>query len=435
MITRDITTDVLVVGAGVSGIPAAIGAVRAGARVVLLEEDLLPGGAPVDNYITMPCGTPHTGIYREMLARLDAAYAIPVKPHGPHLAGWDRFFLPSSCAVVVAEMLRAEPLLEMHCGVRVTKPLVEDRQGQSRVVGVLAPGVDGQEYRIRAGVTIDATGTGLLAAQAGCAVMYGRDSRTTFHEPHAPDTADNTVQPCTWMYLCQRLGSGDYFDMRQLAYRGMVDPAFGWIGADEEKASTYNSGIYLAWGATLDCADTRDEQALAVTQVDALARLQDDLALLHRNGFMTYLAPKMGIRECRRIAGEHVISEHDVRTGRMPDDVVAVGQWWLDIWGQHLPKEEREVPPIGIPYRALLPVGVDGLLVAGKAISGTHIAMSAYRVQPIMASVGQAAGVAAALAAREQTEPRSLAAELIRRELAAPAQGVTLDPAACSAEK
>jgi hypothetical protein len=60
------------------------------------------------------------------------------------------------------------------------------------------------------------------------------------------------------------------------------------------------------------------------------------------------------------------------------------------------------------PYRALLPQNTDGLLLAGKAISGTHLAHSAYRVQPIMAAIGQAAGTAAAIAVQHKTAARAV---------------------------
>ena len=62
----------------------------------------------------------------------------------------------------------------------------------------------------------------------------------------------------------------------------------------------------------------------------------------------------------------------------------------------------------GIPYRCLLPLGVDGLLIAGRSISGSHLAMSSYRVQPIVASIGQAAGTAAAMAVADNTDVRGI---------------------------
>ena len=125
--------------------------------------------------------------------------------------------------------------------------------------------------------------------------------------------------------------------------------------------------------------------------------------------------------------GEHVISERDLRSGKLPDDTITIGTYCLDIWGGSLTQEEAHVPAYGIPYCALVPKGVDGLLLAGKSISGTHIAMSAYRVQPILATYSQAAGVAAAWCASNDARPRDIDVPELRASLTRPEQGVVLE--------
>ena len=85
VVAETIQTDVLVVGAGSSGIPAAIAAARQGAKVVLLEEDFVPGGAPVDMYVAMLCGGPRVGIYREMAEHLNAGHDRPLRFPQPGL--------------------------------------------------------------------------------------------------------------------------------------------------------------------------------------------------------------------------------------------------------------------------------------------------------------------------------------------------------------
>jgi hypothetical protein len=125
----------------------------------------------------------------------------------------------------------------------------------------------------------------------------------------------------------------------------------------------------------------------------------------------------MGVRESRRVRCDHVITVNDMKSGVLPDDAVAVGLYGLDAWGEQLTREQIALPLYGIPYRALLPAGYDGLLVAGKAIGGTHLAASAYRVQPIVAAIGQAAGTAAALAASNRCGVRDVDVRALRRSL------------------
>jgi hypothetical protein len=124
--------------------------------------------------------------------------------------------------------------------------------------------------------------------------------------------------------------------------------------------------------------------------------------------------------------GEHVITESDLRRGSLPDDTVAVGVYNLDLSGEAIAEKERHLPAFGIPYPALVPIGVDGLLLAGKALSGSHVALGAYRVQPILAVAGQAAGVAASLCTSGGMQPRDVDIRRLRAILRGVGQSVDL---------
>jgi hypothetical protein len=178
-----------------------------------------------------------------------------------------------------------------------------------------------------------------------------------------------------------------------------------------------NAGIYLHWGGTVQCRDTRNADALDEAQKECLAQMGEDLAALRSAGFTVHLAPRMGVRESRRVVCDHVVTVTDMKSGILPDDTVAVGQYGLDAWGERFSPEEASLPRFGIPYRSLLPRGTDGLLVAGKAIGATHLAASACRVQPIVASIGQAAGTAAADAALGGYPARGADPRALRRSL------------------
>lgn len=405
-----IACDVLVVGAGASGIPAAIAAARQGARVILLEEDVQPGGAPVDMYVAMLCGGPRVGIFLEMAERLNIGHNLPGRPADPFVRGGDDgkdyWYLPSAYLEVLTEMMTAERLLTVECGAPVTRVLVRAEGPRRRVCGVVVdvPGTPSRTYT--APVIIDATGTGLIAELAGCEIQYGRNARADFGEAYGPEQADSQVQPCTWMFISQRLRP-DAVIPEALWGSGFVESNYGWVQKSDKGVAQRNAGIYLHWGATVVCTDTRDARALGQAQREALDKLAPKLAELREGGFATHLAPRLGVREVRRVMGEVVVTATDLLASRYPDDTVAQCEFFLDAWGEH-DKLPRTPVHAGIPYGALIPKGTEGLLVAGKAISGTHLAMSAYRVQPIMASVGTAAGIAAALAARLKTGVRDI---------------------------
>ena len=414
METLKLETDVLVVGAGASGIPAAIQAARCGARVALLEEDPMPGGAPVDNFVSFLCGNPRVGIYRETTEYLNGRFDLSGKAVanfdcGVHSEYW---YMPSAYIDASLRMLSAEKNIRLLCGVTADEALLDDSPARHRVLGVAGHSSSGRRFEVRAKVTIDATGVGLVAERAGCETRYGRDARADFGESNAPEAADSKTMPCTWMYISQRVRPGDTVN-RDLLHSGFVDSGLGWANEHDPAYRARNSGIYLHWGSTVECADTRDSFALAEAQRAAWDKVQPDIEALRSAGYELHFAPRIGIRECRRVMGECVITQQDLVEGRFPDDSIATCDYFLDLWGEDLISQHRNVHA-GIPYRALVPRGVDGMLVAGKCISGTHVALSAYRVQPIMAQVGQAAGAAAALAAALGANTRDVPPAKIR---------------------
>jgi len=413
-------TDVLVVGAGASGIPAAIGAARAGAKVLLIEEDPVVGGATTDFYVDMLCGGPRTGIIQEAEDILHADYSV---------RKGTRFFLPASFQRVFMYLLGKEKRIKVITGARATGVVFKKGTKKPCVSGVYISCRGINDVIIESKVTIDATGTGQVAILAGCRAMYGRDAKRDFHEGHAPQKRDKQVQECTWMYISQQLGDKKPFNMMRLednVRKGVLANGVGWFHTDPEKAMRVKPRIYLHWGCAVRCKDTRDSVELARAQAEAFKMMERDHALLKESGYAVYLAPRIGVREQSRILGEHVITENDLKSGVLPDDTIAVGSYGIDLWGEDVPRGEQRTPGYGIPYRALLPKDVDGLLLAGKAISGTHIAMSAYRVMPIVGSIGQAAGVASALCIKEKTLPRRIDPERMRSILRSKRQNLKI---------
>ena len=133
-------------------------------------------------------------------------------------------------------------------------------------------------------------------------------------------------------------------------------------------------------------------------------------------------AATLGVRETRRIEGLRRIEDIDVETGTRCPDVVVHKAWFLiDIHnpagGGQAEGHSQPAIPYDIPYGALVPRGVDGMLTAGRCISGTHRAHASYRVMAICLATGQAAGTAAALCAKRGELPRELDYHLVQDAL------------------
>jgi hypothetical protein len=411
------TTDVLVIGAGAAGWPAAIAAAREGAAVVLLDDDPYPGGAAVDQYVSMPDGGPRSGIVTEYLTQLETRFPLTTRPIDKW---WYFWYLPSDILRVVNELLAAEDNLTLLCGAKASRLTLDG----NRVTGALVPDEHGAERWIQAATVIEASGTGALAETAGCEVRYGKDSRADFGEEIAPAERSMGVQQCTWMYVSQRLPGGDVDWVPRGLESGYCSPA----SHTDPGAVQRQAGIYLHWGCRVDCLDTRDPATLADAQREGLCQMNPKLDELRAHGYTVHLAPRLGVREQRRVMGEHVVTANDLFEGRIPDDTVLVNWRPIDIWkrGSSQMTEYPDVKPYGIPYRSLVPTQVEGLLVVGKHMSGTHLAMASYRVQCLLGQLGQAAGVAAAVCANRQATPRALCFADLEPKLVARPQNLVL---------
>ena len=107
-------------------------------------------------------------------------------------------------------------------------------------------------------------------------------------------------------------------------------------------------------------------------------------------------SPQIAVRETRRVKGEYVLTEEDAASGRTFEDVIAWRSGYLDLMGYKF----TDMKVHDVPYRAILPEKVDGLLTAGRCISATHVAMAAGKSMGNCMATGHAAGLAAAISAK-----------------------------------
>jgi hypothetical protein len=354
-------------------------------------------------YVAMICGSPVAGIYAEMVKNLDRDFPLTAKPTGnPSTSLW---FTPSSYVQVITRMIRAEKNLQLWCSAPVAEVLVSEG-GRNRIRGVTVRRTDGATQTIEADVVIDATGGGTVGALAGCQCRYGTEAKSEFNEPFGPDTHTDEVQHCTLMMVSQRLRPEAKIDVAKL---------HGYMAVPSE-----GGNACLHWAGTVPCSDTRSSLAIAQAYRDAFEKSEEDFVYLYRSGFAAHFAPKLGVREVRRVVGDHVLSVNDLIAPKRPDDTIAVGAYPIDTWGQ--PQYEKNPIAItpggyGIPFRSLLTQGMENLMVVGKCLSATHLAMSAVRVQCIVSQMGQAAGAAAAIAVAQKTSLRSISVQQLQTHL------------------
>ena len=213
--------------------------------------------------------------------------------------------------------------------------------------------------------------------------------------------------------------------MRRAYEEGEVSKSGGpWFAGLDESEVWVN--------ATEQFIDSTDVRSLTEGEMAGRRQARELLGYWRRHvpGFesseLLMTAQQLGIRESRRIVGEHVLSGDDIIERRPVHDPIAMGCWPIDV---HLrpgetptPEEQRfrgfkPRPPYPIPYRCLVPLEIDQLLVAGRCISSTREGMGSIRVMGTCMALGEAAGTAAALAASAHVRPRDLDTATLCRTL------------------
>ena len=436
--------DVLVVGGGNAGCAAALAAARSGARTLLVERYGFLGGtataAMVGPWMTFHSGTEQIvgGIAEEIVQRLVAMGGSPghipdASDYVPTITPFD----PELHKALLFEMMgEANVQLLLHALVVDT---LRDPHGNVR--GARFATVAGPR-NVRAKRTIDATADAFVAAAAGCAMMQG-DER-------------GRVQPASLMF---RLSHVD-LDALAAYVRKRPDQLRSSLKTHERSADnlTAVAGLYELWRAaqadgvnvprelvsffispypdevTVNMTrvvdiDPLDPDDLTRAEIEARAQTMRLVAFFRervpgfRRARIAATATQIGIRESRRIVGEYTLTAADVLEARTFDDGVARSAYPIDI---HNPSgtgtTTQRLPPgasYEIPYRCLLPLEIDDLLVAGRCISTTHEALASTRLTPTVMTLGQAAGTAAALSLFDGVTPRALDAVRLRARLIA----------------
>jgi len=407
--------DVLVAGAGPAGVAAAIAAARAGAKTRLIEANGCLGGtwtAGLLSWIIDSGGK--GGVIKEIVGTLKQRGAA--RQYGGSV-GYD-----------VEDMKLLLDELCLGAGVRIqlhTRIVAAAKDDAGRLKLAVTESKSGRQAWA-AKAFVDATGDGDLAALAGCGFDYGR-----------PGSGE--AQPMSYIVLF----TGATPDGMAPFVRGLAEPRGLKSPKGRLKKEMERAGVSPSYaGPTIFCirddlycmmanhqyrvagtnaADvtkaTLEGRAEVHKLVAALRSLGDPWSGVH----IVATAEHIGVREGRRIRGLYQVTADDLVKGARHDDAVCRVHMGVDVHSpdpkktKGIAREKVRAKPYDIPMRALIAKDVGGLLMAGRCISGDFIAHSSYRVTGEAVPMGEAAGIAAALAAKTGRLPHDVPWPEIRK--------------------
>ena len=395
--------DFVVVGGGVAGMCAAIAAARTGSRVALIQDRKVLGGNNSSEIRVGLGGRLNVGLYPSLGYLLNEF--APVTKGNARPA--DIYEDDKKLAAVLAEKR-----ITLFMGYRVT---AVSKEGDSIKSVVATDVTNHSQIRVKGRLFADCTGDATLGVLAGAEWSMGREAQSKYGEASAPESADGMTMGASLQWYCLEDDSprpfpdidwGLKIDSRsvQVVRRGQWYWEVGMRDdqiVDAERIRDY--GMYVAysnWAYLKNHYEKREDYA---------------------NSYLGWVSCVAGKRESRRLMGEFVLREQDLKNNVIYPDGSASTSWYID---QHYPDPENSLlfpgqeylscghlDPMGfypIPYRCFYSKDVPNMFMAGRNISVSHIALGTVRVMRTTAMMGEVVGMAATICRRRKALPRDV---------------------------
>ncbi len=405
--------DIIILGAGPAGMAAALAADQNGARVLLAEKQGFVGGMSTEGLLNVFCGDASGALMNEFNEKLIVQVGNKRLRRNYDTEALKEYWL--------RRLLSSRIELLLHTG------FFDAQMRGGEIVSVRLLLKSGLETH-SAAVYIDCSGDGDLARACGVPYTLGR-------------SGDGAAQPATLMVRLGGIRTAELTEhaeneadalqalLQEAVHGGRVPAPAGHVILIPE----IRDGIVTLNMTNATGVNGTDSRSLTKAELTCRAQVKPllDFVRAHvrgcENAYVLQTAAYTGARETRHFHGRHILHEDEMRASTIFTDwcvTHAAGGFNIhNMSGSGSDKTAKANPGVyTIPYRSLLPLGVNNLLLAGRCISGTHVAHGSYRHMPVCLATGQAAGTAAALAVQAGLRPAQLDVSALQATLLA--QGV-----------
>lgn len=332
-------------------------------------------------------------------------------------------FNPEIVKIVADEMAEHDNLHSL-----LHAQIVGALQEQATARGVIVETISGRR-EFTAPVIIDCTGDALVAAACGVPVLGEEDEMRHARQPVTLAFRLSNVDIARFRALSRE-------QKRALALNGLASGELFWESMSF--CSTPNGHDAICLMSRITGVDALDDEDVSAAERTGRKQIRSIVGFLNREapGFeraiLSSIAPRIGVRETRRIVGRYMLTEDDIMQQRRFDDAIALGCGPMDVHDANGTGIVLYMPPapFDIPMRCLIPQDVSGLIVSGRAICATREANGGARHMATAMALGQAAGTMAAIAGEMGVAPGALDAQLVRARLRADGAALSVEDCA-----
>lgn len=420
--------DVVVIGGGLAGMCAAIASARQGCKTALIQDRPVLGGNQSSEMQVGISGAVASGINYARNAREGGILEeLWLENMYRNRVDYRRAFHMQD--IIFWEKLTSEPNLELFLNTSATHP-VQDETGRILAVEAVQPSTE-KEFLFSGKIFIDASGDSRVAYEAGAEYRWGQEAKSEFHEGMAPEEAHDGVLCSSAVFCVKDMGAPVPFKAPACAYHFTDEDLLPYrphyldmypAGNCLPREEAYD--WWIEYGGIRDTVgdneEIRDElYKIALGVWDHMKNGGDHGFDNYAISWITKLPAK---RESRRLMGDYIVNENDVRGSTLFDDRVAYAGWPIDIhppqgiFFKGPPCTQELLDDIwSIPFRSLYSKNIPNLMMAGRNISVSRIALGSARVMATCAIEGEAVGTAAGLCIAHNATPRELGQNHIRQ--------------------